>query len=127
MATRMTPSEMLATARHLKRLPFTEAELAIIRQGTPAVAPKLSAKYEPSQGLYYLTAPSLHMEFVVVKSVRLRLPFLTLPRYTLMMGFEHGEIWEKGPEVNRLRAVPYIFQRMTLTDNWLDGEYGRKR
>lgn len=127
MATRMTPNEMLATARHLKRLPFTEAELATIRSGTPAVAPKLSAKYEPSEGLYYLVAPSLHMEFVVVKSVRLRLPFFTLPRYTLMMGFEHGEIWEKGPEVNRLRAVPFIFRRMAAADNWLDSEYGRKK
>lgn len=127
MATRMTPSEMLATARHLKRLPFTEADLAVIRSGTPAVAPKLSAKYEPSEGFYYLAAPSLHMEFVVVKEVQLRLPFLTLPRYVILMGFEHGETWEIGPTVKRLRAVPYIFQRMAAADNWLDSEYGRKK
>lgn len=127
MATRMSPREMLATARDLKRLPFAEADLAVIRQATPAVAPKLSAKYEPSEGLYYLAAPTLHMEFVVVKSVRLSLPFgLTLPRYTIFMGFEHGEIWERGPVVNRLSAVAFIFKRMLLADSWLDGEYGRK-
>lgn len=127
MATRMTPKEMLATARDLKRLPFTEADLALIRSGTPAVAPKLSAKYETSEGLYYLAAPTLHMEFVVVKSERMRLPFLTLPRYTIMMGFEHGDVWEKGPVVNRLRAVPFIFKRMSQADNWLDDEFGRKK
>lgn len=127
MAKRMTLNEMQASVRHLQRLPFTEPELATIRRATPAVAPKLSPKFEPEDGCCYLAAPQLHMEFVVVKSVRRRFPFgIVLPRYTIFMGFEHGEIWEQGPSVNRLKAVAYVFQRMALTDNWLDGEYGRK-
>ena len=126
MAVRTSLNEMQASVRRLQRLPYTEAELAVIQKATPAVAPKLSAKFEPSEGYCYLAAPALHMEFVVVKSVRWRFLGLTLPRYTLMMGFEHGEIWEQGPVVNRVKAVAYVFQRMALTDRWLDGEYGRK-
>lgn len=125
MAVRTSLNEMQASIRRLQRLPYTEAELAVIQKATPAVAPKLSAKFEPTDGFCYLVARALHMEFVVVKSARWR--FLRLPRYTIMMGFEHGEIWEKGPVVNRIKAVAYVLQRMALTDRWLDGEYGRKR
>ncbi|MCK0209908.1 hypothetical protein MWN33_17900 [Starkeya koreensis] len=127
MAARVSLNQMQAEVGRLSRLPFTAAELAAIRQATPAVAPKLSAKFEPENGFCYMVASQLHMEFVVVKSARLRLPFgLSLPRYTIYMGFEHGEIWEKGPRVNRLRAVTYVFQRLVATDSWLDTEYGRK-
>lgn len=127
MAPRVSLREMQAEVARLQRLPFTAEELGVIRQATPTVAPKLSAKFEPEDGFCYLAAPKLHMEFAVVKSVRLRLPFgIVLPRYTIYMGFEHGEIWEKGPTVNRLRAVAFVFQRLALTDRWLDEEYGRK-
>lgn len=127
MAPRVSLREMQAEVAGLRRLPFTAAELATLRQATPSVAPKLSPKFEPENGFCYMAAPQLHMEFVVVKSARLHLPFgLSLPRYTIYMGFEHGEIWERGPRVNRLRAVAYVFQRLAHTDQWLDQEYGRK-
>lgn len=125
---RMTTYRMQVEIRNMDRLALTPAELAEIQSCAPAVAPRLSASYEPRDGYCYLVAHDLHMHFVVVKSARRRLPFgFTFPLYTLMMGFEHGELWEKGPEVKKLRAIPFIFKRMLATDDWLDSEYGRKR
>lgn len=125
MGERVSLNGMLIRVRDLRRRPFTEAELNALESATPAIAPKLSAKFDAADGCCYLAAPALHMEFVVVKSAG-RL-FGLLPRYTVWMGFEHGELWEQGPVVNRLRAVTYTFQRMAVADQWLDAEYGRKK
>jgi len=128
MAVRLSTHELLATLRDRPRLPFSDAELGTIRLATPAVAPTLAARFEPPDGLVYLVADSLHMHFVVAKTMRHRTIFgATKPRFTVWMGFENGELWEEGPAVNNIRGVAYIFQRMQAADKWMDGEYGRKR
>lgn len=128
MAERLTITEMRSTANHMTRLPFTEDERSAVSRATPAVAPKLSAKYQPTEGLLYLVSEQLHMEFVVVKSLRKRTLFGAIkPQYTVMMGFEHGEVWEQGPTVTTIRAVGFIFSRMEKADRWMDEEYGRKK
>ncbi|MCJ8141556.1 hypothetical protein MKI84_01340 [Ancylobacter sp. A5.8] len=128
MAERLTLPEMRATAAHMNRLPYTDADIAAITRATPAVASKLSPKYDPSEGMLYLVSNQLHMEFVVVKSLRKRTLFgARRPNYTVMMGFEHGEVWEQGPTVATARAVAYMFTRMVQADQWMDEEYGRKK
>ncbi|MBS9476546.1 hypothetical protein [Ancylobacter radicis] len=128
MAEKLTMHEMLATASHLPRLPFDPRELAAIRGASPIIGAKLSPKFEPEDGYCYLASSQLHMEFVVVKSVRKKTLFGSLkPRYTIFMGFDNGEVWEQGPQVTTTRAVAFVFQRLQAADRWLDSEYGRKR
>jgi len=128
MAVRLSTHELHNTLRERPRLPFTEAELAAIRMATPIIAQKLVARFEPADGLLYLVADSLHMEFVLAKTVRHKTIFgVTKPRFTVWMGFEHGELWEEGPSVNNIRGAAYVFQRMQAADRWLDSEYGNKR
>jgi hypothetical protein len=128
MAVRLTTAEMRSTANHMPRLPFTEDEKNAISRSSSAVAPKLSAKYDPTEGLFYLVSDQLHMEFVVVKSLRKRTLFgAKKAQFTVMMGFEHGEVWEQGPTVTTVRAVGFIFTRMERADRWMDEEYGRKK
>lgn len=128
MAVRLTTAEMRSTAQHMPRLSYTEDEKSAISRASPAIASKLSAKYDPADGLFYLVSSQLHMEFVVVKSLRKRTMFgAKKPQFTLMMGFEHGELWEQGPTVTTIRAVAFIFNRMEKTDRWMDEEYGRKK
>lgn len=128
MAERLTSAEMLTNARHFERLPYDASDLATIQRAVPAIVPKLSAKYEPAEGFCYLVSDKLHMAFVVVKSFRKRSLFGTVkPNYTVMMGFDHGDVWEQGPTVPSARAVAFVLKRMEMTDSWLDSEYGRKR
>ncbi|QIB32982.1 hypothetical protein [Ancylobacter pratisalsi] len=128
MGEKLTPAEMLSAARHLERLPYEASDLATIQHAVPAIVPKLAAKYEPAEGLCYLVSDRLQMAFVVVKSLRKRSIFGKLkPNYTIMMGFDHGDVWEQGPTVPTARAVAFVFDRMEKTDRWMDSEYGRKR
>lgn len=128
MAVRLSTHELHNTLRDRPRLPFSEAELAAIRLATPAIAQKLVPRFEPADGLLYLVADSLHMDFVLSKTLRHKTIFgAAKPRFTVWMGFEHGEFWEEGPSVNNIRGAAYVFQRMQAADNWLDSEYGRKR
>ncbi len=128
MAEKLTMHAMIATASNLPRLPFEARELATIRAATPIVGTKLSPKFAPEAGYLYLTSSQLHMEFVVVKSMRKKTIFGAVkPRFTLFLGFEDGEVWEQGPEVTTPRAVAYVFQRLQAADQWMDKEYGRKR
>lgn len=128
MAEKLTMHEMIATASHLPRLPFDARELGTIRSATPIVGTKLSPKFEPEAGYVYLASSQLHMEFVVVKSMRKKTIFGSVkPRFTIFLGFEDGEVWEQGPEVTTPRAVAYVFQRLQAADQWMDKEYGRKR
>ncbi len=128
MAERLTPAEMLSTARHLERLPYEPDELNIIQHVLPVIVPKLSAKYEPHEGFCYLVSDKFHMDFVVVKSFRKRSIFGKVKAsYTIMMGFDHGAFWEQGPVVPSARAVAFVFKRMAIADQWMEREYGRKR
>ena len=128
MAVRLTPAEMLSTARHFERLPYDASDLPVIQRAVPAIVPKLSAKYEPSEGFCYLVSDRFHMDFVVVKSFRKRSIFGTVKaNYTIMMGFDHGDVWEQGPTVPSTRAVAFVFKRMEIADRWMEREYGRKR
>jgi len=128
MAERLTPVEMLSTALHLERLPYEAADLTTIQRAVPAIVPKLSAKYEPAEGFCYLVSDRFHMDFVVVKSFRKRSIFGAVKaNYTIMMGFGHGDVWERGPTVPSPRAVAFVFKRMEIADRWMDREYGRKK
>lgn len=128
MAEKLTAHEMLATASHLPRLPFEPRELTAIRAASPHLVAKVSARFEPAQGYCPLACDKLHMEFVVVKARQTSfIRRLFGARYVIFMGFDHGDVWEKGPEVASTRAVAYVFQRLLAADQWLDKEYGRKR
>lgn len=127
MNERKSTAAMRDEMRALDRLPFTTSEIGVIGRGSKAITHRPSVTWRIEDGFCHMVAEALHMEFLVVKSRRRSRLFPSLrPRYTVMMGFDHGEAWEEGPVVRSPHAVAFVFKSMDKVDRWMDSEYGRK-